>query len=108
MVTSLVVAPQTLGTSPTVVAQGLSGSTPCGSFLDQEIESVFPALAGRLFTTEPPGKPQGKCWDWSAVSAMIKHVYDDKSISAGVRNTAVESCHLSAMGLLMTYCLVCE
>ena len=44
------------GTSSTAVARGLSGSTACGS----EIESVFPALAGRFFTTEPPGKPQGK------------------------------------------------
>ena len=25
-----------------------------------EIESVYPALAGRFFTTEPPGKP-GQC-----------------------------------------------
>ena len=28
-----------------------------GDLLDPGIESVSPALAGRFFTTEPPGKP---------------------------------------------------
>ena len=40
-----------------VQAQGLSCSTACGIFLDQRIEPMSPALAGGLFTTEPPGKP---------------------------------------------------
>ena len=29
-----------------------------GDLLDPGIEPVFPALAGRFFTTEPPGKPR--------------------------------------------------
>ena len=35
------------------------GMLPCptpGDLLDPRIEFVSPALAGRLFTTEPPGK----------------------------------------------------
>ena len=30
---------------------------PPGDLSDPEIEPVSPALSGRLFTTEPPGKP---------------------------------------------------
>ena len=30
---------------------------PPGNLLDQGIEPLSPALAGELFTTEPPGKP---------------------------------------------------
>ena len=29
-----------------------------GDLPDQEIEPTSPALAGRFFTTEPPGKPE--------------------------------------------------
>ena len=53
------------------------GSSVCGIFLrqeywsvllfvspgdlpDTEIEPTFPALAGRFFTTEPPGKPHSE------------------------------------------------
>ena len=40
-----------------VVAHGLSCSEACGIFPGPGIEPVTPALAGRFFTTEPPGKP---------------------------------------------------
>ena len=39
-----------------VVAHGLSCSVACGIFLDQGSNPVSPALAGRFFTTRPPGK----------------------------------------------------
>ena len=40
-----------------VAANGLSCSEACGNFLDQGLNLWSPALAGGLFTTEPPGKP---------------------------------------------------
>ena len=39
-----------------VVMHGLSCSMACGIFPDQGL-NVSPALAGRFFTPEPPGKP---------------------------------------------------
>ena len=41
-----------------VMAHGLSCSAACGIFPDQGYEPVSPALAGRLSTPAPPGKPQ--------------------------------------------------
>jgi len=52
-----------LGFSSSVVGvRGLdcSGAWACGIFLDPGIEPVYSALAGRFFTTEPPGKPRMK------------------------------------------------
>ena len=43
-------------TGSLVVVHELSCSAACGIFLDQGVELVFPALASRFFTTEPPGK----------------------------------------------------
>ena len=41
------------------MTHGLSCSRACGIFLDQAgNEPVSPTLAGRFFTTEPPGRPQ--------------------------------------------------
>ena len=40
-----------------VVVHGLSYSEACGIFPDQGSNPLFPALAGRFFTTELPGKP---------------------------------------------------
>ena len=40
-----------------VVAHGRSCSAACGIFPDQGSNPVSPALAGRLSTTAPPGKP---------------------------------------------------
>ena len=34
---------------------------PPGDLPDQKIEPVSPSLAGRFFTTEPPGKPTTEC-----------------------------------------------
>ena len=39
------------------LAHGLRGSTSCGGLPRPGIEPMSPALAGRGFTTEPPGKP---------------------------------------------------
>ena len=36
-------------------------SSPPGDLPDPEMEPTSPALAGRFFTTEPPGKPLLKC-----------------------------------------------
>ena len=45
-------------TGSAIAAHGPSCSTACGIFPDQGSEPVSPALAGRLSTTAPPGKPQ--------------------------------------------------
>ena len=45
-------------TGSVAVVHGLSCSVACGIFQDQPgIKPISPALAGRFFTTEPPGKP---------------------------------------------------
>ena len=41
-----------------IVAHGLSCSMACEIFLDQGSNPVSSALASRLFTVEPPGKPK--------------------------------------------------
>ena len=41
-----------------IVAHGLSCSMACEIFLDQGSNPVSSALASRLFTFEPPGKPK--------------------------------------------------
>ena len=56
-----VAAPGLQSTGSTVVQHGLGCSVTCGIFLDQtRIEPMLPALAGRFFTTESPGKPLDK------------------------------------------------
>ena len=55
-------APLSMGFSRQEYWSGLSCSPP-GALPDPGIEPASPkspALAGRLFTTEPPGKPQSK------------------------------------------------
>ena len=52
---SVVEAPGLSSTNSIVVVQELSCS--CGIFLGQGLKLVSPALAGRFFTTEPPGRP---------------------------------------------------
>ena len=42
-----------------VVAHGLSCSAACGNLPRPGLEPVYPALAGRLLTTAPPGKFYG-------------------------------------------------
>ena len=55
---SFVAAPRLQSSGSIVVVHGLSRSAACGIFLDQIfIEPVSPALAGRFFSTGPPGKP---------------------------------------------------
>ena len=49
------VVPRLQSTDLEVVAHGLSCSEACGIFLDQG-PTLSHALAGRFFTTEPPGK----------------------------------------------------
>jgi len=49
-------APLCMGFSRQVYWSGLPFPSP-GVFPDPEIKPVFPALAGRFFTTEPPKKP---------------------------------------------------
>ena len=46
-----------------VVALRLSCSAACGILLNQGIEPVFPALAGRFLTTGSPGKFDYKLFD---------------------------------------------
>ena len=50
-------APLSMGFSRQVYWNGLPFPPP-GDFPKPEIEPVPPALAGRFFTTEPPGKPR--------------------------------------------------
>ena len=60
---SVVVVPELYSTGPTVLAHGLSCFAACVIFSDQ---GSSPALAGKFFTTEPPGKPRETdfklCW----------------------------------------------
>ena len=44
----------------------------CGIFLDPGIERVSPALAGRFFTTESPGKPRNLLSFVSSLSCVGK------------------------------------
>ena len=52
-------APGLQNTGSVVVAHGLGCSTARGILPDQESKPTSPTLAGRLPTTEPPGKPEG-------------------------------------------------
>ena len=54
-------APLLPGVSRQEYWSGLPFSSP-GDLLDPEIKLRSPALAGGLFTTEPPGKPCGGKW----------------------------------------------
>ena len=54
---SIVSSPGLSSTGSIVVAQGLSCSSACGIFPRSRIKPMSPALAGRFFITEPPGKP---------------------------------------------------
>ena len=56
--TLAVAAPGLWSPDSVVVVHGLSSSSVCGIFPDQGYEPVSPAVAGGLFTTEPPGKAQ--------------------------------------------------
>ena len=49
-------APLSMGFPRQEYCSGLSFPTP-GDLADQRFKSISPALAGRFFTTEPPGKP---------------------------------------------------
>ena len=51
-------APELESTASVIVVQGLSCSEACGNLLRSGIEPVSPVLAGKFFTTEPPGKPK--------------------------------------------------
>ena len=46
-----------------------------GDLLDPGIEPIFPALAGRFFTTEPPGKPS------LSVMMYLLHVIQDLRVA---------------------------
>ena len=50
---------------------GFSFSSP-GDFLDPGIEPTFPALAGRFFSAEPPGKPQAPGMEYTE-RQLTKH-----------------------------------
>ena len=63
-------APGLQSTVSVVVAHGLSCSLVCGGHSRPGIESVSPALAGRFFTTEPPGKPAGND---VAINCAVSH-----------------------------------
>ena len=53
---SVVAVPRVLSTGSIAVAPRLNCSVARGIFLDQGL-TVYPVLAGRFFTTEPPVKP---------------------------------------------------
>ena len=54
----VVATPRLQSTGSVIVAHGLSCSLACGILLDQGSNScLLHRLAGRFFTTEPPGKP---------------------------------------------------
>ena len=59
-------------TRSAVVTQGLSCSTVCEIFPDQGLNSMFPTLAGRFFTTESPVKPRFKILNKSLCKVMLQ------------------------------------
>ena len=54
---TLVAAAGLSGTGPVAAAHELRCSVTCEIFLGLGIEPMSPALAGRFFTSEPPGEP---------------------------------------------------
>ena len=67
-VSSIVVAPRLWSTDSIVLMHRLSCPTACRIFLDQGSNLCVPALAGKFFLTEPPGKPysQSKFYSYSS------------------------------------------
>ena len=57
---SVVAAPELQSTGSVAVVHRLSCSAACGILLGQGLNSCLHRLAGRFFTTEPPGKPFSK------------------------------------------------
>ena len=59
---------------------------PPGDLPNSGIEPVSPALAGRFFTTEPPGKP----WKWNP-NTLIYFLSDrttERGVSLGLTDTS--------------------
>ena len=59
MLASVVVIPSLSSKGSIAVVHRLSHSMACGILLDQGSKLCLLQLAGRFFTTEPPGKPKG-------------------------------------------------
>ena len=66
-------APLSMGFSRQEYWRGLPFSPP-GDLPNPEVEAVSPALAGRFFTTEPPGKPN-ITYGISQICLSIKHFF---------------------------------
>ena len=63
-----------------------------GDLLDPGIEPLFPALAGRFFTTEPPGKPS------LSVMMYLLHVIQDLHVAW------ISECHLMLFNFSLELC----
>ena len=64
---------------------------PPGNFPDPGIKPLSPALAGRFFTTEPPGEPQ-KLFMLAILMFLIGDA--ENSPSALREKTNIKICHL--------------
>ena len=71
---SVVAIPALQNTGSIVVVHGFHWSTACGNPPRLGIEPMFPALVGRLITTEPPGKPPSLLCITSLVFIRILHL----------------------------------
>ena len=61
-----------LSTGSIAVGHGLSCSSACGIFLDQESNLLSPALVGGFFTTDPPGKLRAVILNGEVEKAHLK------------------------------------
>ena len=60
-----------LSTGSIVAAHRLSCFEACGISPDRGIKPISPALAGKFFTTEPPGKPKPVPFGWLFCSVGV-------------------------------------
>ena len=54
-----------------------------GDLPDPGIEPMSPTLAGKFFTTEPPGKPGTMCFIYANLLITFLHVYHEKNLPTG-------------------------
>ena len=85
------------GAGSVVVLKGISYPAPCGLLLGQRV-NLSPALAGGLFTTEPPGKPtDGFYYSFRSEYPAIQELEttsDFPRVSGCIQSSCLEFCDL--------------
>ena len=107
---SVVAAPGLRSTGSTLVAPRLSCSEACGIFPHPRIKPMSPALAGRLFTTEPPGirgKGTGAGANFTFVRSNFRYLknwmryYGEGNIDGLLADLGVSSHHFDDFGRVL-------